>query len=68
MIWLSIDLRFTGFGCQLVCDPSDLDVKWFDMSKMKLGGSKTKLFCEASFKIASLKLKNEAFLRDFLQN
>ena len=37
-------------------------------SKLKLWRSKTKLFCETSFKIEALKLKNEAFLRDFLQN
>ena len=37
-------------------------------SKTKLGRSKMKLFCETSFKIEALKLKNEAFLRDFLQN
>ena len=36
-------------------------------SKMKLWRSKTKLFCETSFKNEALKLKNEAFLRDFLQ-
>ena len=36
-------------------------------SKMKLWRSKTKLLCEASFKIEALQLKNEAFLRDFLQ-
>ena len=36
-------------------------------SKTKLGRSKTKLFCETSFKIEALKLKNEAILRDFLQ-
>ena len=42
---------------------------------MKLWSSKTKLFCETSFKNEALKiknealkLKNEAFLRDFLQN
>ena len=34
-------------------------------SKTKLWRSKTKLFCETSFKIEALKLKNEAFLRDF---
>ena len=28
---------------------------------------KAKLFCETSFKIEALKLKNEAFLCDFLQ-
>ena len=37
-------------------------------SKLKLWSSKTKLFCETSFKIEALTLKNEAFLRDFLQN
>ena len=34
---------------------------------MKLWRSKAKLFCETSFKIEALTLKNEAFLRDFLQ-
>ena len=37
-------------------------------SKLKLWSSKTKHFCETSFKIEAAKLKNEAFLRDFLQN
>ena len=37
-------------------------------SKLKLWSLKTKLFCETSFKNATLKLQNEAFLRDFLQN
>ena len=37
-------------------------------SKLKLWSSKTKLFCETSFKIEVLKPKNEAFLRDLLQN
>ena len=36
-------------------------------SKMKLWRSKTKHFCETSFKNEALKLKNEAFARDFLQ-
>ena len=34
---------------------------------MKLWRSKTKHFCETSFKNEALKLKNEAFVRDFLQ-
>ena len=34
---------------------------------MKLWSSKTKLLCETSFKNKALKIKNEAFLRDFLQ-
>ena len=104
-IWLSKDLRFKWFGCQLIWDAGDLDVTWFEMSKMKLWTlklkneaflrdflqnwkfepqnwsfsarlpsklkvwtSKLKLFCETSFKIKVLKIKNEAFLRDFLQN
>ena len=37
-------------------------------SKSKLWRSKTKLFCETSFKNEALKVKNKAFLRDFLQN
>ena len=36
-------------------------------SKMKLWSSKTKHFCETSFKNEALKIKNETFLRDFLQ-
>ena len=36
-------------------------------SKIKLSSSKTKLFCETSFKNEALKVKNTAFLRDFLQ-
>ena len=34
---------------------------------MKLRSSKTKLFCETSFKNEAVKLKNEPFLRDLLQ-
>ena len=34
---------------------------------MKLRSSKTKLFYETAFKTEASKLKNEAFLRDFLQ-
>ena len=37
-------------------------------SKLKLWSSKTKQFCQTSFKIEALNIKNEAFLRDFLQN
>ena len=36
-------------------------------SKMNLWNSKTKLLCENSFKNEALKIKNEAFVRDFLQ-
>ena len=73
-------LRFKWVGCQLIWDSIDLVVQslgskliWLSIdsrlpSKMKLWSSKTKLFCETSFKIEPLQLKNEAFLRDFLQN
>ena len=67
VIWLSKDLRFKWFGCQLIWDSRDLDVKWFEMSKMKLWSSKTIFFYETSFKNEALKLKTESFLRDFLQ-
>ena len=36
-------------------------------SKIKLWSSKTKHLCETSFKHEALKIKSEAFLRDFLQ-
>ena len=37
------------------------------LPNMKLWSSKTKLLCETSFKNEALRLKNEVFLRDFLQ-
>ena len=74
VIWLSIDLRFKWVSCQLIWDSSDLDVKWFVVQVIWLSTDvwfkwfcQTKLFCETSFKIEALKLKNEVFLRDFLQ-
>ena len=69
MSWLSIDLRFKWFGCQMIWGSSDLVANWcvIQMIFTKLWRSKTKLFCETSFKIEALKLKNEAILRDFLQ-
>ena len=74
MIWLSIDLRFKWVGCQLIWDSNDLDVKWFEVQVIWLPTDawfkwfcQTKLFCEIPFKIEALKLKNEAFVRDFLQ-
>ena len=54
MSWLSMVLRFKWFRCQLMCET-------------KLGRSKMKLFCETSFKIETLKVKNKTFLQDFLQ-
>ena len=74
VIWLSIDLRFKWVGCQLDWDSSDLDVKWFEVQVIWLSTDvcfkwfcQTKLFCETSFENEALKLKNGAFLRDFLQ-
>ena len=69
MIWDSNDLVVIWFGCQ-IWDSSDLVVIWFEMSKKKLWRSKNiknEAFCETSFKIEALKLKNKAFLLDFLQ-
>ena len=75
VIWLSIDLRFKWVGCQLIWDSSDLDVKWFGVQGIWLSTDvwfkwfcQAKLFCETSFKNEALKIKNEAFLRDFPQN
>ena len=71
MIWLSNDLRFKWVGCQLMCDSNYFVKRSFSArlpSKTKLWRSKTKHFCETSFKNEALKIKNEAFLRDFLQN
>ena len=74
VIWLSTDLRFKWVGCQLIWDSSDLDVKWFEVQMIWLSTDvwfkwycQTKLFCEISFKNEALNLKNEAFVRNFLQ-
>ena len=74
VIRLSIDLRFKWFGCQSIWDSNDLDVKWFEVQVIWLPTDvwfkwfcQTKLLCETSFKNEALKIKNEAFLRDFLQ-
>ena len=80
LIWTSSDvvvnwLRFKWFGCQLIWDSSDLVVNRFEVQLIWLSTDvwfkwfcQTKLFCETSFKNEALKIKNEAFLRDFLQN
>ena len=81
MIWLPTDVRFKWFGCQLIWGSSDLVVNWFEIQMIwmsndlrcqkwsfELWSSKSKLLCETCFKNEALKLKNEAFLRDFLQN
>ena len=54
-IWMSNDLRFKWFCCQLMCDSNDFVKRSFCarlLSKMKLWRSKTetKHFCETSFK------------------
>ena len=80
LIWASSDLVVNWcvlqmiFGC-LNWTSSEVVVNWFEIqsfsgrlpSKLKLWSSRTKLFCETSFKKEALKLKNEAFVRDFLQ-
>ena len=64
-----VDLRFKWFGCQMIWGSSDLVVKQSFSARLpsKLKFWRTKLFCETSFKNDFLKLKNEAFVRDFLQ-
>ena len=64
VIRLSVDVWLKWFGCEVIWDSSDLAVSWFEIQMNWL--SKTKLFCETSFKIEALKFKNEAFVRDFL--
>ena len=76
--WLSVDLNFKWCGSQLIWNSSDSVVNWSEIQiiwlsidlrfKWVVVDSKTKHFCETSFKMETLKLKNEAFLRDFLQN
>ena len=69
MSWLSIDLRFKwDFLQNWSCEAQKRSFSARLPSKLKLWSSKTKHFCETSFKIEAVKLKNEAFLRDFLQN
>ena len=70
-----VDLRFKWVGCQLIWDSSDLDVKWFEVQVIWLSTDvwfkwfcQTKLFCETSFKIEALKLKNEAFCETSFKN
>ena len=63
MSWLSIGLRFKWFGCQMIWGSNDLVVNWCVIQRF----CQTKLFCETSSEKKALKLKNEAFLRDFLQ-
>ena len=73
VIWMSTDLRFKWVGCQLIWDSNDLDVKWFEVQVIWMSSDvfewccQTKLLCETSFKNEALKIKNEAFVRDFLQ-
>ena len=70
VIWMSNDSRLKWFGCQLMFDSDDFVKRSFSArfpSKLKLRSSKTKLLCETSFKNDALKIKNEAFVRNFLQ-
>ena len=62
-VWMSNDLRFKWFGCQLMCESNDFVKRSFSArlpSKMKLWRSKTKLFCETSFKNEALKIKKRS--------
>ena len=70
MIWLSIDVCFKFLQDFLQNWSFEAPKRSFSArlpAKMKLCSSKTKLFCGTSFKNEALKIKNEAFLRDFLQ-
>ena len=82
VIWDSNDLDVNWFEIQMTDSLSDWrQTNWLSNwlpdqkrsistrlpSKMKLWSSKTKLFCETSFKMEAFEMKNEAFLRDFLQ-
>ena len=60
--WLSIGLRFNCFGCQMIWGSSDLVVNWFGIQ-----ASRRFPFLRDSLQNEALKLKNEAFVRDFLQ-
>ena len=82
MIWGSSDLVVNWCVIQMILSKEafmrDFLQKWsFETqkrsfcarlpSKLKLWSSKTKRLCETSFKNEALKIKNDAFLRDFLQ-
>ena len=59
---MSNDLRFKWFGCQMIWDSIDLVVNWFGIQ-----ASRRFPFLRDFLKNDTLKLKNEAFLRDFLK-
>ena len=63
MVSSSNDFRFSCSGIQLVGKSFNLRFNGFEIQKMKLGSSKTKLFSETSFKNEASKLKSEAFLK-----
>ena len=67
VIWLSTDVWFKWFcHTKLFCETSSK--KTFEAQKRSFCARLPKHFCETSFKNETLKLKNESFLRDFLQN
>ena len=74
LIWDSSDLDVKWFEVQVIWLSTDVWFKWFcqtklfceTSSKKTLWSSKRKLLCETSFKNEALKIKSEAFLRDFL--
>ena len=82
VIRLLIDLRFKWFGCQPIWDSNELVVIWFEIqvtwmsNDLRFKWFGCQLMCDSndfvrrSFSArlpSKLKLKNEAFLRDFLQ-
>ena len=72
-VWDSIDyLVVKWFGIQVIWLPTGLGFNRigdfvFCKTSFKNEAQKRELWCQTSFKIESLKLKNEAFVRDFLQ-
>ena len=67
VIWLSTDVWFKWFcHTKLFCETSSK--KTFEAQKRSFCARLPKHFCETSSKNEMLKLKNESFLRDFLQN
>ena len=78
-MWLSIDLRFKWFGCQLIWDSSDLVVNRFEIQMIRLSiDLRFKWFGRqmiwgssdlvVNWCVIQMILSNEAFVRDFLQN
>ena len=79
LVWDSIDLRFSWCEIPWVWNSkseawkfkshASFEVQYWSylLHTWSFDAHKTKLLCETSFKNEALKLKNEAFVRDFLQ-